>query len=311
MQLFYDYDSTLNNLTIDWITWINHEFGMDLTIGDVDTWEWFYDMEKNNQVAVFQWFKDMIPYDITKPFSTRPIDGAIDFVNDSRAKTQHKITVLTATHCHSLIDLKDKHIEHFFGDVNVKHTDKKHHYAYNYEKNIANILLDDKPQSCIDWVKNGGIAMLFTNNKQYTYTKTDFEHPSLYRTDSYEDALALVDQVANNIKKMPVPEGKMVTCSVYLEKMEEGDIAYHSDYVDNETRDKYTFIKLEGNRFSVLSHDDGKIHEYDSVHRVMDDFVHLGLEWDIASRTRAKNENKRQENKTELSQIKNKGGLSA
>ncbi len=282
MKLFYDYDSTLNNLTEKWVEWINHTFEKDIKLADVDTWEWFYEMSKKHDLDVFKWFEDQVPYDTTKDFSTEPIDGAIEFVEESRSKTQHKITVLTATHCHSLIDMKDKHIEHFFGDVGITHTDNKHHYAYNYSKNIPNILLDDKPQSCVDWVENGGIAILFTKDKEYTYAQTNFEHERLFVLDNYEQVLELVDKVANNIEKVPVPKGKKLFDSNGLKEMEEGDIAYHSDYIDNTCTEKYTFIKLDGERFSVQCHEDSdedRRHEYESVHAVMSEFVELGLHW--------------------------------
>lgn len=34
---------------------------------------------------------------------------------------------------------------------------------------VKNILIDDNPDSCISWAKEGGISILFTNQRKYRY----------------------------------------------------------------------------------------------------------------------------------------------
>ncbi len=279
MNLYFDYDSTLNDLTHTWVDWINFSFGTDYSIKDVDTWEWFYDLEHIHGVPTFDWFKEQIPYDRSKAFSSKPIAGAVELIKQVKALSYEDIIILTATHCNSLIDNKDKHISHFFGDICVKHTDKKHHYAYNYGENTSNVLLDDKPQACVDWVENGGVAMLFTNNGDYTYAKTDFKHKNLHIVDNYDEVFSILGALLTEQKKSSAPVDKIVTSYDYLVDMKIGGVAYYSYREDNSYTEKYTFTKVGEDGFSVLCHNDGKICEYESAFRVMDDFGILGLGW--------------------------------
>ena len=83
MKLFYDYDSTLNDLCEAWITWINKEHDKNIQLSDVTTWEWFNSEGLAMGVDMFAWFNNQQPYDLEHQH-TIPLVGAVEFMKQSR-----------------------------------------------------------------------------------------------------------------------------------------------------------------------------------------------------------------------------------
>jgi len=187
-EIFCDYDSTVNNMD-KWLLWINKTFHTSFVSDDVTHWEWYADIAESMNIDVFGYFKENIAYNSKEALSSVPFTGAKVFFDTlvSIAKTY----ILTATHDPDIIKIKDIHFENHFESPSccVIHEYDKSKYAVSLLTGKPNVLIDDKVQNCVDWVRCGGIAFLYNHNNTYVYAQTTFEHERFFKVSTYAEII--------------------------------------------------------------------------------------------------------------------------
>ncbi len=152
MILYLDFDSTINNLSEEWLNWINNSYSTNYTHDDVTDWFWY----NNLQYDAFQFFKEK-PYD-----NIEPLPNSKEFFDWCFCEFDTKI--LTSTHDESLEQVKDNFIYKHYGYCDVIHEHEKYIYAYN------NILIDDRALNCENWIEYGGKSILYNHDNTYRYS---------------------------------------------------------------------------------------------------------------------------------------------
>ena len=187
MKVFLDYDGTLVDTCEAWLKWINSEFGREFKVDEVDTWDWFNRVEEREKIPVFEWFNKGVY--CTEAMEVKHFDGARYFVRE--LSKEYDVTILTATHCESLIEQKDLHIKKIFGDIQIIHDFKKEDYASN--NGNKNVLVDDKEENCIKFADNGGISILFNHDCRYSYVNNKNLYPGVLYASSYDEVLSILE----------------------------------------------------------------------------------------------------------------------
>jgi len=180
MNLYIDYDATLNDLPFKWIKWVNGTYNTNYKFEDINRWEFF--QELNTQYEVTEYFKKNLPY-TSGNYEVKPIQGSIDFFDE--VSRLYNTTILTSTKDEKTKTFKDQHIYKYYGISNVIHTYYKYDFAIN-DNGKPNILIDDKLESCLMFVANGGIAILFNYENMYNWNRIFKSIDGLFLASSYD-----------------------------------------------------------------------------------------------------------------------------
>ena len=179
MNIYIDYDSTMNNMSYAWLDWINKTYGTEHLKKDITHWEWYEELEHD----AFKWFEDGIAFD-----EILPLPGSQEFFDYLNSK--YPTDILTHSHP-NMVAPKDAHILEHYGASHAIH----HKNKWEYAKDESTILIDDRPLNCVEWVKRGGTAFLFNHEGLYVYAEIDFEDENLHKVTSYEEIKQILKEI--------------------------------------------------------------------------------------------------------------------
>jgi len=184
MKVFVDYDSTLVDFLDKWISYINDTEGTNISIDDVTYWDYFRDLKVNAK----KYFIKKVPYSSGKYCAT-PLDGAVEFFKT--VNSLYDATILTITRDEVNKELKNQHIYKHFNTSKTIHESHKVKYATD-ENGKPNVLIDDKLETCLSWVANGGVAILFNHNNRYKYNTYKVGFKDLFYVSNYDEILPIL-----------------------------------------------------------------------------------------------------------------------
>jgi len=184
MKVFIDYDSTLVDFLDKWILYINDTEGTNISIDDVTYWEYFRDLNVNTK----KYFINRVPYSSGK-YCTIPLDGAVEFFKN--INSLYDTTILTVTRDEVNKELKNQHIYKHFNTSKIIHESYKVKYATD-EDDKPNVLIDDKLETCLSWIANGGVAILFNHNNRYKYNTYKVGVKNLFYVSNYDEILPIL-----------------------------------------------------------------------------------------------------------------------
>lgn len=185
LEVWLDYDSMLNDLAYSWLHWSNHKFDTNYELHHVDNWYWY-----NNVLPkeCFDYFK--IAYDINHEFAVKPLHRSQEFFEVVTNMFSAKI--LTSTfHDDELRRMKNEHIEHHYGTIEVVHEHDKFKYAHPKA-----VLVDDRDLNIIQWALSGGIAIMYNHNNEYHYNENKIiQHENIHYASNYDEVLNILESL--------------------------------------------------------------------------------------------------------------------
>lgn len=187
MDIYIDFDSTLNNLDKVWIDEINSYIGMEYSVLNIETWDWFYK----------KFTKKLADLTLRNIYlKSKPLEGALEFI--IKCKEIGNVKILTSTHNNNptFIEKKNEHIRAMFGDVEIIHESNKFIYA-----NKNSILIDDSLDNVHKFVNSGGRAIAFSNNYTHVYNKRIIEHNNCVRLHFYEEIIKHLKTFEKELEK--------------------------------------------------------------------------------------------------------------
>lgn len=194
MNVFVDYDSTLNNMSYSWLNWLNRTYNRAYVTENVTHWEWWNELD----VDAFRWFKDQIAFT-----EIQPLPMSQEFYK--YLQENFETFILTSSHP-NMLHAKDAHILEHYGKCDVIHHHEKWEYATTDNK--VCILIDDRPLNCTKWVEAGGIAFLYNRNGEYLYAETSIEMQGLHKVENYEEIRVILEQLKENLKISKLEENR-------------------------------------------------------------------------------------------------------
>lgn len=197
LRILIDVDDVLEDLSTQWVQWLDEKYGLSVKPEDIVSWD------------MHEFFPTLTDSELYSPLHSKrfwnemtPKDGAVEYVK--RLKDDgHDVVIVTASHPDTVPKKMGKFLFKYFPYISFKDviiTSRKQMIS-------GDVLIDDAPHNLV-----GGCYMkiLMTANHNRSY---DAESNMMIRVNDWKeayDAINRLDVIYNSIKKRGCKNGSTI-----------------------------------------------------------------------------------------------------